>query len=151
MANLDGLCYMRTHRPAAPFVYPVDERFELRGCKQLRNGNHITLVSAGFMVHSVLEAAHRLADKGVEFLKKQPGLDVDFTTGLNEAEACEHIREAEAVIVRSATSIRGDILEAGKNLLSDMANKLTAVKQLSDYELHIMLDVLLVHKRTGSN
>ncbi|RKZ66711.1 MAG: phosphoglycerate dehydrogenase [Gammaproteobacteria bacterium] len=60
--------------------------------------------------------ADKIADEGVEFLKNQPGLDVDFTTGLSEAEACEHIREADAVIVRSATSIRGDILEAGKNL-----------------------------------
>jgi len=60
--------------------------------------------------------ADKIADEGVEFLKNQPGLEVDFTTGLNETEACEHIREADAVIVRSATSIRGDILEAGKNL-----------------------------------
>jgi D-3-phosphoglycerate dehydrogenase len=60
--------------------------------------------------------ADKIADEGVEFLKNQPGLDVDFTTGLNEAEACEHIRDADAVIVRSATSIRGDILEAAKNL-----------------------------------
>jgi phosphoglycerate dehydrogenase-like enzyme len=94
---------------------------------------------------------NKIADEGVEFLKNQPGLDIDITTGLKETEACEHIRKADAVIVRSATSIRGDIHEAGKNLLSDMVNKLTAGKQLSDYELHIMLDVLLVHKRTGSN
>ena len=60
--------------------------------------------------------ADKIADEGVEFLKNQPGLEVDFTTGLNETEACEHIREADAVIVRSATSIRGDILEAGINL-----------------------------------
>ncbi len=60
--------------------------------------------------------ADKIANEGVEFLKKQPGLDVDFTTGLKENEACEHIREADAVIVRSATSIRGKILEAGENL-----------------------------------
>jgi D-3-phosphoglycerate dehydrogenase / 2-oxoglutarate reductase len=60
--------------------------------------------------------ADKIADEGVEFLKNQPGFDVDFTTGLNEEEACEHIRVADAVIVRSATSIRGEILEAGKNL-----------------------------------
>ncbi len=60
--------------------------------------------------------ADKIANEGVEFLRNQPGLEVDFTTGLNEAEACEHIREADAVIVRSATSIRGEILGAGKNL-----------------------------------
>jgi len=65
MANLRGLCYLRTHRPDAPFVYPTGERFELGGCKQLRRGEHLTLVSCGFMLHTVLQAADRLADKGV--------------------------------------------------------------------------------------
>jgi len=37
---------------------------------------------------------------------------------------------------------------ADDDLLTGMADKLTAGRQLSDYELHIMLDVLLVHKRT---
>ena len=35
----------------------------------------------------------------------------------------------------------------GDDLLTGMADKLTAGQQLSDYELHIMLDVLLLHKR----
>jgi D-3-phosphoglycerate dehydrogenase len=60
--------------------------------------------------------ADKIADEGVKFLKNQAGFAVDFTIGLDETEACDHIREADAVIVRSATSIRGKILEAGKNL-----------------------------------
>ncbi|UCE61638.1 MAG: hypothetical protein JSU63_07795, partial [Phycisphaerales bacterium] len=66
MANIDGMCYMRTHRPAAPFVYPSDEKLELRGCKQVRSGNHLTLVSCGYMLFTVLEAAERLAAQGTE-------------------------------------------------------------------------------------
>jgi transketolase len=65
MANLKGLCYMRTHRPEAGFVYPLTERFEVGGCKQLRRGEHLTLVSCGYMLQSVLNAAERLADQGV--------------------------------------------------------------------------------------
>ncbi len=65
MANLEGLCYMRTHRPDAPFLYPLDEGFELRGCKQLRTGDRLTMVSCGFMLYTVLEAAEKLAEKGV--------------------------------------------------------------------------------------
>ncbi len=64
-ANLRGLCYLRTHRPDAPFLYVTDERFEPGGCKQLRRGEHLTLVSCGFMLHTVLQAATRLADQGV--------------------------------------------------------------------------------------
>jgi transketolase len=66
MANTEGLCYMRTHRPEAKFLYPADERFELRGCKQLRSGRQLTLVSSGFILHQVLDAAEELAEKGVD-------------------------------------------------------------------------------------
>jgi len=65
MAAIHGLCYLRTHRPDAAFVYPLDERFEVRGCKQPRRGEHLTLVSCGYMLHPVLAAADRLADQGV--------------------------------------------------------------------------------------
>jgi transketolase len=66
MADIDGMCYMRTHRPDAPFVYPMDERFELRGCKRLRTGRHLTLASCGYMLHTVRAAATKLAEEGVE-------------------------------------------------------------------------------------
>lgn len=65
MANIRGLCYLRTHRPEASFVYPVTEQFEVGGCKQLRRGEHLTLVSCGYMLHIVLQAADQLADRGV--------------------------------------------------------------------------------------
>lgn len=65
MANLTGLCYLRTHRPDAPFLYPLDEQFPLRGVKHLRKGDRVTLASSGYMVHTALEAAKRLADRGV--------------------------------------------------------------------------------------
>lgn len=65
MANIDGLCFLRTHRPDAPFLYPLHESFALRGCKQLRAGNALTLVSSGYMVHPTLKAAEKLNSDGV--------------------------------------------------------------------------------------
>lgn len=65
MANLDGMCYMRTHRPDAPILYPGDEKFELRGCKRLREGGDLTLVASGYMVHAALAAANELAERRV--------------------------------------------------------------------------------------
>lgn len=65
MAGVDGLCYLRTHRPEAPFLYALDETFTLGGCKQLRMGRHLTLVASGYIVHTVLAAAERLASEGV--------------------------------------------------------------------------------------
>ncbi|MGB2984457.1 MAG: transketolase [Phycisphaerae bacterium] len=65
MANIDGMCYMRTHRPETNFIYPLDERFEVRGCKQLRRGERLTIASCGFMLHTVLEVAGKLAGDGI--------------------------------------------------------------------------------------
>jgi len=65
MAATRGLCYLRTHRPDAAFVYPLDETFALDSCKQIRKGEHLTLVSNGYMLHVALQAADRLAEAGV--------------------------------------------------------------------------------------
>lgn len=65
MANLPTLCYMRTHRPEAAFLYDFDTPFDERGFEQLRKGTDVSLVSSGYMVHSVLAVADRLADGGV--------------------------------------------------------------------------------------
>ena len=66
MANVEGMCYLRTHRPTASFLYATDEAFALDECKQLRKGSQLTLVSSGFMVYTALEAAKQLAAKGIE-------------------------------------------------------------------------------------
>jgi transketolase len=65
MANVHGLCYLRTHRPDAPFLYPFSESFPLSGCKRLREGSQLTLASSGYMVHTALRAADELARQGV--------------------------------------------------------------------------------------
>jgi transketolase len=66
MANVDGMCYMRTHRPDAAFLYAANEKFDLRGWKQLRQGKHLTLVSSGFMLHNALAAAAELAKRNID-------------------------------------------------------------------------------------
>lgn len=65
MAELDGLCYLRTHRPNAPFLYSLDENFTLDGWKQIRQGRRLTLVSSGCMLHTALLAADELARSGI--------------------------------------------------------------------------------------
>jgi len=65
MATVEGLCYLRTHRPDAPFLYPLDERFDVDGFKPLRKGNHLTLAGSGYIVHSLLAAASTLSAEGI--------------------------------------------------------------------------------------
>ncbi|HKK16005.1 MAG TPA: phosphoglycerate dehydrogenase [Gammaproteobacteria bacterium] len=56
--------------------------------------------------------ADDIAREGVDYLRKHTDYLIDFSPKLEEADACVHIRDADAVIVRSATSIRGKILES---------------------------------------
>jgi transketolase len=64
MANLEGMCYMRTHRPSVPILYPYDAHFEPGGHKVLRHGDSVCLVASGYMVHEALKAADLLTNHG---------------------------------------------------------------------------------------
>ncbi len=65
MANLNGMCYMRTHRPDVALLYDKQARFEVGGSTVLREGDAITLVSSGYMISVVLKAADALAADGI--------------------------------------------------------------------------------------
>ena len=60
--------------------------------------------------------ADKLADEGVEALKTYPELDIDFSPGLSVEDAMPHAAAADAIIVRSETKIRGELLEAAQKL-----------------------------------
>jgi D-3-phosphoglycerate dehydrogenase len=60
--------------------------------------------------------ADKLAPEGVAALEQYDELTIDFAPGLAVAEAIEHARDADAIIVRSATKIRGELLEACEKL-----------------------------------
>jgi len=60
--------------------------------------------------------ADKLAPEGVAALEQYDELDVDFTPGLSVPEAIAHARNADAIIVRSATKIRGELLDACEHL-----------------------------------
>jgi transketolase len=67
LADLDGIGYIRTLRPATPVLYDADEEFEIGGSRVLRasDDDEVAIVAAGITVHEALEAADALADEGV--------------------------------------------------------------------------------------
>jgi transketolase len=66
MADLEGIVYLRTLRPATPVVYGPDEEFEIGGSRTLRQGDDVAIVGAGITVHEALDAADALARDGIE-------------------------------------------------------------------------------------
>ncbi len=63
MANIDGMCFMRTHRPDVPFLYDEEESFEAGGFKHLIDGEDLVIVASGYMVHLVQKAVAALEEK----------------------------------------------------------------------------------------
>lgn len=61
----EGWMYIRNYRPDMPLLYPEDATFEIGGSRVLQEGDALTLVSHGYMVHMVMEAAEKLAAKGL--------------------------------------------------------------------------------------
>jgi transketolase len=65
-ANTQNLCYLRVHRPEVPLLYDYNESFEVGGCKQLTEGDKLTIVSSGYMVHVVMQALKELEEAGIK-------------------------------------------------------------------------------------
>jgi D-3-phosphoglycerate dehydrogenase len=57
-----------------------------------------------------------LSATGVDILKKESGIEVDVNTGLSKEELIKIIPAYDGLIVRSATKVVAEIIEAAKNL-----------------------------------
>ncbi len=65
MAEHEGMCFMRTHRPDVPMLYKPDAKFKIGGSNVLAEGDAITIVSAGYMLHVCKQAVEMLAADGI--------------------------------------------------------------------------------------
>ena len=57
-----------------------------------------------------------LSEKGVEIFRKAKGLEVDVKTGLNPEELKEVMKDYDGLVIRSATKVTADIIEAAPKL-----------------------------------
>ena len=60
--------------------------------------------------------ADKLSPKAIELLKEIPEFEIDEKTGMDPNELKEEIKKYDAVVVRSATKLRREILENAENL-----------------------------------
>ena len=60
--------------------------------------------------------ADNLSPAGIEILKNEDGIEVDVKTGMSKEELIEVIPEYEGLLVRSATKVRAEVIEAATNL-----------------------------------
>jgi len=67
LADVDGIAYLRTLRPATPVIYAPDEEFEIGGSRVLRSSDEdeVALVAAGITVPEAMKAAEQLAEDAI--------------------------------------------------------------------------------------
>lgn len=65
VAKVDGPCFVRLSREKFPIVYEENKKFDFSKADVLRNGEDLTFVATGLMVHNCLKAAEILEEMGV--------------------------------------------------------------------------------------
>ncbi len=127
MANTDGLCYMRTHRPDVARLYPAEEEFSLDGFKHLIDGEDIAIVASGYMVHVAKQACELLEEKA----GLSPSLIDVYAMPLKTDE-----------ILQIGDDCRGQILVLEDNYTGGFADEITTAAAKSD--LGVMVETMNV-------
>ena len=60
--------------------------------------------------------ADNLSPAGIEILKNEADIEVDVKTGMSKEELIQTIPDYEGLLVRSATKVRADVIEAATKL-----------------------------------
>jgi len=127
MANTDGICYMRTHRPDAPFLYEETEAFTVGGFKHLIDGEDVCIVASGYMVH--------VAQQAVKVLEEKAGLSASLIDAYSLPLKTDEI-------LQIGDDCRGQILVVEDNYLGGIADELSAAAAASDQG--VMVNALYV-------
>ena len=127
MANIDGICYMRTHRPDVPFIYEQDEEFTIGGYKHLIDGEDLAIVASGYMVH--------VASEAVKILEEKAGLSASLIDAYSMPLQTEDI-------LKIGDDCRGQVLVVEDNYIGGIADEIAAAAATSD--LGVMVNALCV-------
>ena len=124
-ANINGMCYIRTHRPDVPIIYDESQTFEVGGYKHLEDGEDVAIVTSGYMVHVVREA--------LSVLEEQTGLSAGlidvYSLPLSEASTNE--------ILQIGDDCRGQILVVEDNYVGGVYDEIAAAAAGSDFGVRV--------------
>jgi transketolase len=118
MAQTDGMCYMRTHRPDVDFLYDEDEEFTAGGFKHLIDGEDICIVASGYMVH--------VAKQAIEMLEEKAGLSASLIDVYSMPLETDEI-------LQIGDDCRGQILVVEDNYIGGFADEISAAAAMSDF------------------
>lgn len=109
------LSYIRLSRKRAQRIYSDNETFELGKAKLLREGEQLTIITAGRCVSPVLQAAEKLSEQGVQARV----LDMFTLKPIDQEAILRAARETGHIITVENASIIGGLGSAVCEVLAD--------------------------------
>ncbi len=104
-AKIDGPVYLRLSRAVMPKIYDENHEFRAGGSATLRDGNDITIIATGYMVHKALEAANELSKQNVSVRV----IDMYSIKPIDENAIIKAARETEAIITLEEHNTMGGL------------------------------------------
>jgi transketolase len=114
-AEIDGPVFIRLGRASVPMIFDESYEFELGQAIKLKEGSDVTILAAGIMVASSLEAAGELSKNGIS----AEVVNVSTIKPLDEKTIIESASKTGKVVVVEEHSIIGGLGSAIAELLSE--------------------------------
>lgn len=105
LARIKTPGYLRAGRPNVPVVYANNAPFTLGKANQLRDGRDLTIIANGLMVAPALEAAERLAEKGIQARV----LDMHTVKPCDDAAILKAARDTGKIVVAEEHLLHGGL------------------------------------------
>ncbi len=108
LAKITTPAYLRAGRPNVPVVYGADAPFTLGKANRLRDGKDVTIIANGLMVSAALEAAEKLASRGVQARV----LDMHTVKPCDDAAVLAAAAETGRIVVAEEHLLHGGLCSA---------------------------------------
>jgi transketolase len=105
IAAHDGPCYLRLGRAGEPTIHDSAVKFQLGKAIQVRDGDAITIISTGALLQNAVQAADKLAARGIHARV----LSMHTVKPLDEDAVLAAARETRAVVTLEEHSIIGGL------------------------------------------
>lgn len=115
VVNIPGPVYVRLGRPSIPIILDEDYKFTFGKGVTLREGNDVTLIGTGIMVHNCLKAAKQLSSSGIEARV----INIHTIKPIDQEIIIKAARETRRIITCEEHSIIGGLGSAVAEVISE--------------------------------
>lgn len=114
IAKYKGPVYLRFGRPAVPNFTTPDQHFEIGKAVLLNEGKDVTIIATGHLVWKAIEAAEKLAEKGID----AEILNIHTIKPLDEDAILKSLAKTKCVVTAEEHQMNGGLGDSVAQLLA---------------------------------